>query len=115
MSKLKLKAQLTSIGAVNNSYLYLERLPTIDYPFAMAIGLYPKNSAKKEWNNNNISIEVVGDLEIQVNIHAFRGTDWTFKLINKANSKELLNISGKTGSKPEDGLNISIIKDSITL
>lgn len=114
MSKLNLKAQLTSTGVVNNAYIYLEQLPTIDYPYAIQIGLFPKNSSRKEWSNNNISIEVIDNLEIQLNVHAFKGTDWAFKLIDKANSKELLNINGTTGSNTEYGLNVSIIKKSIT-
>ena len=115
MSKITLKAVLTGVGAVNSAYLYLENLPSADNPNAIAINLFPKNSAQKEWRNNNITVEVNGALDIQVNVHAWHGTDWTLKLTDKKTSKEIAGITGTTGSVPSDGLNISITKDSIAL
>lgn len=115
MSALNLKAQLTGTGIVNNSFIFLEKLPSSENPHAIAIGLFPKNSTRKEWNNNNIKIEVDEDLDYQLNVHAFKGTDWAFKLTNKDTSKEILSISGTTGSDIENGLNLSIVKGSTKL
>lgn len=114
MSKLNLKAQLIGVGSVNGAYVYLENLPTGNSP-AIPINLTPKNSARKEWNNSNISVEVNGTLDIQLNVHAFMGTDWTFKIINKDTMAEIVMLSGKTGSKPENGLNVSIVKKSANI
>lgn len=113
MSVLNLKAQLTGTGVVNNSFIFLEKLPTSESPNAIAIGLFPKNSTRKEWNNNNIKIEVDKDLDYQLNVHAFKGTDWTFKLTDRNTSKEILNINNTTGSDLQNGINVSIIKGSI--
>src|SRR6476660_496252 len=112
MSKLNLKAQLTGVGSVNSAYVYLENVPTTANPNAIPVNLYPKNSSRKEWNNDNITVEVVGALDLQLNVHAFMGTDWTFKITNKDTSAELVSLTGTTGSDPEDGINVSIVKKS---
>lgn len=114
MSKLNLKAKLVGVGSVNSGYVYLENLPTGN-SIAVPINLSPKNSARKEWNNNNITIEVNGTLDIQLNVHAFKGTDWTFTITNKDTLAVIISMSGTTGSKPEDGLNVSIDKKSVNI
>jgi hypothetical protein len=115
MARFNLKANLTASGGVNSAYFYLEILPEVDFPFATAIGLTPKNAQKIEWNNNNVHVEVIGSLEIQINVHAFRGTAWQFKLINKDNSDVLLDIKGTTGSNRSNGLNVSIERYSVDI
>jgi len=117
MPSLKLKATLTGVGAVNNCYIYVERLPSPDYPYATPIGLDPKNSSRKEWSNPAISVEVYGNLDLQLNVHAFRGTGWTFKLYNKVGTKfvQIFELEGETGSNPDHGRNVSIERASIEL
>ena len=115
MSKLNLKAQLVGKGTVNSVYVFLENIPTKENPQAIPINLSPKNSTRKEWNNNNIIIEVEGELDIQLNVHAFKGTDWSFTLTNKESLKEVVSFSGKTGSNLADGLNVSKTKKSVAI
>ena len=110
MPQLNLKAVVTGVGAINNTYIYLENVPTDDQD-GVPILLYPTNSQKKEWDTvEPIQLEVHGDLEYQVNVHALKGTKWTFKLTNVDTEAELINISGKTGSDTSIGLNVSIKK-----
>ncbi|WP_207425695.1 hypothetical protein [Pedobacter sp. SYSU D00535] len=115
MSKLNLKAKLIGTGAINNSWIYLENVPTDDRPHAVAIGLFPKNDKRKEWKNDQISINVDGDLEYQLDVHALKDTDWEFSLINRDNSETLVEISGSTGEDPQAGSNVSIITGVIVI
>ncbi|MDR6781897.1 hypothetical protein ABIE26_001614 [Pedobacter africanus] len=110
MAILKLKAKLVGVGAVNNTYIYLENVPDQNNPSATPIGLAPKNTARKEWINNKIALNVTGYLDYQLNVHAVMGTDWAFTLTNSETNKVVLELSGATGSDPALGMNVSIEK-----
>lgn len=113
MNKLTLKAKLTSTGAVNNAYVYLEDLPGPNNLGAIAINLIPKDSKRKEWSNKDIEMSVDGNLEYMLKVHAIKGTSWEFTLTNASDDKEILKISGKTGSG--DWVNGSLAEGSIPM
>lgn len=115
MAKFKLKAQLTGVGSINNAKIFLEDVPGDTNPNATAIGLYPKNINRKEWENKDILIEVNEALDYQLNIHAACGTSWNFVLINSVDGKKILDFGGTTGQDPDQGMNVSVAKGSTNI
>ena len=110
MAIIKLKAKLTGVGAVNNTYIYLENVPDKNNGQAIPIGLAPKNAIRKDWLNNNITLNVTGYLDYQLNVHAVMGTDWAFTLTNAENNEVVLELDGATGEDTSAGMNVSIVK-----
>lgn len=114
MAKLSLVATLKGVGTINNGYIYLEDVP-INNPVATEIGLFPSDTTHKTWTNGKIKIDVIGDLEYQLNVHAFSNTDWTFELTTKPGDKKILSLSGTTGVNQQPGTsrNTSIVRGFI--
>ena len=114
MSKLGLTATLKGTGVINNAYIYLEDVPASN-PLATAVGLFPQDTTNKIWINKKIKIEVEGNLEYQLNVHAFSGTDWEFELATQPAGKKVLSLNGTTGTQQSMGYgkNISIAKGTV--
>lgn len=70
----KFKGTISWSRYSNSAYVFLENIPTVENPNAISISLSPKSSTRKECNNNNIIIEVEGNLDKQLNVHAFKGS-----------------------------------------
>lgn len=107
------KATLTSKGNVNNTYIYLEILPSTTDPAPIPVFLKAKGLNLKSWSNNNIGIDVVGKLDYELRVHAFHGTEWEFGLVNKSNNKTVIGLKGQTGEDTSIGFNISVRKGSV--
>jgi hypothetical protein len=101
MSIEKYKIEITGTGRLNNAKVYLEdendsvRLETSDF---------------KTWKNDEVTIDLQGNLDYKVLILARTGTDWKLIITNKATSNKVVDIVGTTGDKYP---NKSVKSDSV--